>query len=222
MQSADFSHSRVLPVWIFPKNAPLVKITTLEEAIADKLPQKRSQEFKHSRGYVRLALSDLFKMDPLEIPLQANPGEPPHLGNGMGYISFSHCSDALLLAWCPERIGVDIERIDRQFAASLIAKRFFNEEGEYNLRKINQTFIRKGILQEWVIKEAAIKWERGKLLKGLMNWKWEKGSNTITNRLSKCKLTVHILNTPSWYVALTYEKNIYQYSPIVCMNRFNH
>ena len=56
-------------------------------------------------------------LEPLEIPLKADPGKPPLLADGLGYISMSHCSDALLIGWSSTKIGVDIERKDRQFQA---------------------------------------------------------------------------------------------------------
>ena len=56
-------------------------VATLKELeIANKLIKKRAEFF-------------------LEIPIIANPGEPPELPKGMGYLSFSHCSDAIILVW---------------------------------------------------------------------------------------------------------------------------
>ena len=64
---------------------------------------------------MRDALSDLFKMNPLQIPISADPGKPPKLPTGMGYISISHCIDAFIIGWHQENIGIDIERSDRDF-----------------------------------------------------------------------------------------------------------
>ena len=36
-------------------------------------------------------------MHPLEVPLIANPGEPPILEKGFGHISFSYSKDTFLL-----------------------------------------------------------------------------------------------------------------------------
>ena len=50
-------------------------------------------------------------LDPLKIPLKADPGKPPLLEKGWGHISMSHCSDALLVGWSLEKIGVDLETL---------------------------------------------------------------------------------------------------------------
>ena len=59
----------------------------------------RANIYLESRAYIRQSLGNLFNLDPLEIPLTANPGEPPKLPNGMGYLSLSHCNDAIVIAW---------------------------------------------------------------------------------------------------------------------------
>ena len=66
-------------------------------------------------------------IDPLDIPLKADPGKPPFLAAGWGHISMSHCSDALLIGWSSAKIGVDIERKDRQLQAHKLSKRFFTQ-----------------------------------------------------------------------------------------------
>ena len=52
--------------------------------IASNLSSSRAKVFLESRFYIRDALSKLFDVNPLEIPLRANPGEPPTLPKGMG------------------------------------------------------------------------------------------------------------------------------------------
>ena len=72
-------------------------------------------------------MSTLTGLDSLDIPIQADPGEPPLLAEGWGHISMSHCSDALLIGWSSGKIGVDIERKDREFQAYKLSKRFFTQ-----------------------------------------------------------------------------------------------
>ena len=91
--------SRILPLWIYLKDAPLKRITETEENIATQLPSQKAREFRHSRGYARKAISELFNIDTLKVPLAAAPGQAPNLKKGHGYISISHCSDALLIAF---------------------------------------------------------------------------------------------------------------------------
>ena len=47
-------------------------------------------------------------LEPLEIPLKADPGKPPLLTEELGHISMSHCSDALLIGWSSTKIGVAV------------------------------------------------------------------------------------------------------------------
>ena len=70
-------------------------------------------------------MANMTGLNPLDIPLKADPGEPPFLAEGWGHISMSHCSDALLIGWSSGKIGVDIERKDRKFQAYKLSKRFF-------------------------------------------------------------------------------------------------
>ena len=91
----------VLPLWLFPINSPLKEISSKEENIAKSLPPNRSQQYRHARGYVRFALSQYLRIDPLEIPLKSPPGKAPKLDKELGYVSFSHSIDSLIIAWSP-------------------------------------------------------------------------------------------------------------------------
>ncbi len=106
------------------KNLPISKN---EKQWATLLSQARSKEYKHSRGCARLALSKLFKVDPLTIPLSAPPGKAPILKDGWGHISISHCNDALTIGWSNNRLGIDIERQDRRFQYQKLLYRYFNQ-----------------------------------------------------------------------------------------------
>ena len=91
-------------------------IATVEEIkIAKNLSSSRSKIFLETRAYLRQSLSTLFDLYPLEIPINAHPGEPPCLPSGMGNISLSHCKDAITIVWHKSKIGIDIERTDREF-----------------------------------------------------------------------------------------------------------
>ena len=51
-------------------------VATLEEIkIAKNLTNSRSKIFLDTRAYLRQSLSTLFDLDPLEIPINAYPGE---------------------------------------------------------------------------------------------------------------------------------------------------
>ena len=89
--------------------------TVAEIQTAKNLTNSRSKIFLETRAYLRQSLSTLFDLDPLKIPINAHPGEPPSLPYGMGNISLSHCKDAITIVWHESKIGIDIERRDRDF-----------------------------------------------------------------------------------------------------------
>ena len=69
-------------------------LTSSELQIASNLSHARGKIFLETRHYMRYALSTLFNINPMKVPITAYPGKPPKLANGMGYISISHCKDA--------------------------------------------------------------------------------------------------------------------------------
>ena len=101
-------------------------VATIEEIkTAKNLSSSRSKVFLETRAYLRRSLSTLFDLDPLEIPINANPGEPPSLPSGMGNISLSHYRDAITIVWHKSKIGIDIERTDRNFNHIKLAEKYF-------------------------------------------------------------------------------------------------
>ena len=111
--------------------------TQKELEIATKLTKQRAKIFLESRAYIRKSLASLFNINPLEIPIIANPGEPPELPKGMGYLSFSHCKDAIILVWHAKKIGIDIERQDRDFIYAKLAKQYFCNSNKSNDKRGN-------------------------------------------------------------------------------------
>ena len=71
---------------------------------------------------MRHLIAELLQISAAELPLQAPPGQAPELTDGWGFVSLSHCPDALLVAWSPWRIGVDFERADRRFRRTLVRR----------------------------------------------------------------------------------------------------
>ena len=187
--------------------------TPNEINIASNLSSSRAQVFLESRFYMRDALSNLFDLNPLEIPLIANPGEPPVLPVGMGYISMSHCKDACIICWNKERIGIDIEFSDRDFNYKGLAKKYFFK------KIINDSELNKYIiLKEWSAIEAAIKWDRGKLSKDIKYWQYKNYKKNIYHM--KKKLTVHLnqFSFLKWTISIAYQNDPYSPINIICNN----
>ena len=159
--------------------------TKKELEIANKLSRQRANIFLESRAYIRQCLGNLFNLNPLEIPLIANPGEPPKLPKGMGHCSFSHCNDAIILVWHEKKIGIDIERLDRDFNYTKLAKKYFFKSNSYN----NKSEIHKhSILNQWCAIEAAIKWDHGKLAKDIKEWQYSENDKILFHKKKKLKL----------------------------------
>ena len=160
--------------------------------IASNLSSSRAKVFLESRFYIRDALSKLFDLNPLEIPLRANPGEPPTLPQGMGYVSMSHCQDACIICWNKERIGIDIECSDRNFNYKRLAQKYFHQK-IFNNSELNKY----DTLKQWCAIEAAIKWDRGKLSKDIKYWNYTICEKKIYHIKKKLKINLaqfHSLN----------------------------
>ena len=207
----------VLALWLFPMQAPLLPISPEEEQWAGRLSARRSRQFRQSRGYVRDALADLWQVSALEIPLQAPPGKPPELANGWGYISFSHCEDALLVGWSPQRVGVDLERSDRPIAAELLARRYFCADDQAALCHLRGAALRDAVLEQWLSKEAAIKWQRGSLAADLIHWRCGVDSAFAVHELLGHQVDVHRIHHNIWSMAVVSDLSAMSNSPMLCL-----
>jgi len=185
--------------------------TTSELQIASNLSQARAKIFLETRYYMRNALSDLFNINPIKIPITAYPGEPPKLPKGMGYISISHCKDAFIIGWHPENIGIDIERSDRDFNYQKLARKYFQKEN-CNLNKYL-------ILKQWSATEAAIKYDRGKLSRDIKEWKYQMNQEITYHKSKKIKLDIIQISFLDWTISIAYKnKTLNDLPKIICSN----
>ena len=206
-----------LGLWLFPKDNPLKQITRDEEIWANKLSKKRKKEFQHSRGYTRQALSSVFNVEPLEIPLHAPPGLPPSLPEAYGHVTISHCEDALIVGWSLRKIGIDIERKDRSISEEKLIQRIFTRDEKNKLLKtgMNQEQVRKIVLSHWTIKEAAIKLQKGSLFKDINKWQYINHSLIHSTSLKRVEVNSFIYD--SWLIAVAYEKKLNKINNIICI-----
>ena len=211
-----FDNKTESAIWFFKKNLSLVEVSDEENCWAKDLSPLRAKEYLIARGYLRKSLSNLLEMDALNVPLQAPPGKPPLLENGLGFVSISHCKDALILGWSKEKIGLDIEISNRVLNYQLIIEKFFFDNeikilSEYEINKSN-----KLALKMWVLKEAAIKWQNGNLYKDLYNWQIK--DNLLLNKLTGTKLDYFLINHKSWIIGIVLRKDSNTKNPIICIN----
>lgn len=141
-----------------------------ERCWAAALPSLRRRRFWRSRLAMRLRLSAVLGLPPRQVPLHSPPGAPPSLPEGCGWISLSHAADALLIAWSPQPVGVDLEARGRQFDARGLMQRFFPEAEQRQLAALEPELLRQAVLRSWLCKEAAIKWRQRGLAQELCRW----------------------------------------------------
>lgn len=166
------------------------------------MPPIRAHQYKLTRGYARFALSKFLEINALEIPLDALPGKAPKLDKNLGYISFSHCKDALLIAWSSAKVGVDLERRDRKLAASQLANRFFTDEELKRLKPLESSKLNSKVLENWVLKEALIKWQRGKISKDFTHWSINQESSIASHEKLDYKVNVSIRHYQNWLIGI--------------------
>lgn len=188
--------------------------TSEEIKIASNLLPFRAKIFLESRSYIRQSLSNLFMIKPLEVPIKSEPGETPILPNNMGHISMSHCNDACVIAWHKEKIGIDIEKIDRNFNYQAISKKYFIKK---NISK--QTHISKElILSKWCGAEAAIKWDRGNLASDLVEWEYKKSDNYIFHKRKKITLKIKQTIFLKWTISIAIKDSKNEFIELIVCN----
>ena len=108
----------------------------------------------------------------------ANPWESPELPKGRGNCSFSRCNDAIILVW-HKKIGIDIERLDRNFNYAKLAKKYFFKSNSLNTTSESY---RNTILNQWCAVEAAIKWDHGKLAEDIKEWQYSENDKILFHK----------------------------------------
>tara|TARA_Y100001968_G_scaffold217071_1_gene199801 strand:+ start:130 stop:786 length:657 start_codon:yes stop_codon:yes gene_type:complete len=218
MITTQLNNESVLGLWLFCMPSKLLPISSEEKKWVTKLTTRRGWMYHFSRGCIRNVMSNMTGLNPLEIPLKAEPGKPPLLAEGWGHISMSHCSDALLIGWSSGNIGVDIERKDRKFQAHKLSRRFFTGYENLEIEHLTPTQAKEQVLIRWVIKEAAIKWHGGKLSRNINQWIWVNNSSFAYHKKLGYQVKVFKENYDKWTYAIALDKNSIISNPIICIN----
>ena len=207
---------KIPKIWLYEVKG-LEDVATLEEIeIAKKLSETRAKLFLESRYYIRLSLSTLFNKDPLKIPIDANPGEPPKLPIEMGNISLSHCKDAIVVAWHRSKIGIDIERRDRNFNYIKIFEKYFTHT---NKSKNYDNLSRTNILNQWCAVEAAIKCDHGRLAKDLENWQYFENKKKLIHKKKNLHLNFSQINFHNWTITLVCKEKNFMNRLFICSSK---
>ncbi|MEY3751177.1 MAG: hypothetical protein RLZZ631_1385 [Cyanobacteriota bacterium] len=170
-------------LWLLPlvSETPL-GLSEAEQRWSNLLSPALQQRYRISRSLLRAQLATVLAMPALAVPLHSPPGEAPRLGEGHGYVSLSHSRTQLLLAWSPWPIGVDLEWHNRPLQAEPLARRFFPDQEWHQLQRLAPEALRTAVLQSWVRKEAAIKWQGSSLASDLRHWQWDAAQQRLLHR----------------------------------------
>ena len=197
-----------LKIWLVPFSNNLKCISQEEESFSKNMQPRRSHEYQFSRGYARKVLSYIFNMKPLDVPIYSPPGKPPKLEDNYGFLSISHCANALLLAWSTKPIGADIEISNRNFSAEKLSKKFFSKKDNIILSKLSGESLRNKALEFWIVKEAAIKLKKSNLVKELNQWEWEENKCEAYHRENDYTVKIKQLEFYDWKIAIAFDKLI--------------
>lgn len=210
------SYSTIL--WLCHKNKEEHLVSNEEKYWSKKLSKLKASTYLKARGYARYSLSNLFNINPLEIPLSAPPGKEPKLNMGWGNISISHCEDAILIGWSPNRLGIDIERKDRSFKAKKLLKRISMVYEEKSLKGLSSKDLNQLFLKDWVIKEACYKWQETKNVFDIFNWHLENDISYAKNLQRKMQVKVNLIKYKSWYISVANNSTGLIKYPIICVS----
>ncbi|WP_067327487.1 4'-phosphopantetheinyl transferase superfamily protein [Synechococcus sp. MIT S9504] len=192
-------------------------VSEQERAWAAGLTASRRQQYLASRGWMRSCLAALHAADPLQVPLDAPPGAPPRLLDAWGYVSLSHCADACLMGWSQQPIGVDLERADRKLrAAAALMRRFFTETEQCELTALEGDQLRQQVLDRWLVKEAAIKWQRGSLAQDLCCWEVSSSFCGALHRGLNLKVAAQLRSQGDWRFGVVVAEQTFLQDCLLC------
>ena len=199
----SFIDEENLKIFFYPNTFNQILISQTEQKYCNYLSEKRKRLYTYSRTCMRIALSRIFAIKPIDIPLDAPPSKPPILPEEYGFVSLSHCVDTIIVGWSKNNIGIDIERRDRKINLNLISNKIFTpEEVKFfsGIKDSKEKSIK--LLEYWVIKESLIKREKDSIFKNINKWNWDYNSEHAFN-LSKNKFVkVRKFHFKEWIIGL--------------------
>ena len=193
-------------------------MTGREQGWAAGLSPTRSSQFLASRSWMRSCLATKHGVQPLQVPLEAPPGAPPQLSLGWGYLSLSHCADACLLGWSQQPIGVDLERSDRAIPSALaLIHRFYTQSEQIQLMALQTEQLRRQVLDRWLLKEAAIKWQRGSLAQDLRFWEVNSTLDSARHLGLNLKVAAQLRSVEKWRLGIVVGEKKNLQNSLLCL-----
>jgi len=199
-------------LWLYSINKNNYISTKTEIEIAKSLSHNKSKRYLESRALIRQSLSSIFNLDPLDINIKSMPNRPIILPPEMGYVNISHCDDALIIGWSISKIGIDIERIDRDFNYEELAKRYLFKNSNVK----NNKFTKLDVLNRWCGLESAIKWSEGSISQNIGDWIYYFNDQQLFNIEEKYYLQIIQFYFREWTISLTQKSFKKNFKPIIC------
>ena len=81
---------------------------------------------------------------------------------------------------------------------------------------LSDSEIRHYALVQWVIKESAIKWQRGQLAPNISQWQWEEKLSIAINQKKGYQLNIYQLSFLDWEIAVASKLDLISQRPIIC------
>lgn len=136
-------------------------LSSAEKLRYDQYHPKAARLFLISRVLVKSVLADKLGIAPYEVKLHLHPnGKPFVQGSKAVYFNLTHSVDVIILAVTEEgEIGVDIERVDREFDWMRVDSVLAPSEIEWikGNELIDPFSVYQRFFQIWTLKEAYIK-----------------------------------------------------------------
>ena len=206
-----------IKLWLYTKDNYIESLSEKEKSFLRELNNFKKKQYSYSRSFLRQALSLLLDIEPLELPIIAPPGEKPKLQNDLGFLSLSHCIDALLVGWSTSPIGVDIENSNRIIKNNKVFKKILcnSELKKTNFENKNQDT--KKLLKIWVIKEAIIKQKSQSLIKDGKEWEFVNTKKMAFNQKENQRIKVLQDNLYGWEIGIACN-SLANELPIICFD----
>jgi len=206
-----------IKIWLFTKEQYVELLSEEEKCYLKHFNQSRARQYSYSRTSLRKALSSLFKINPLKVPIFAPPGRQPILKSDLGFISISHCKDALLIGWSISPIGIDIENSNRVIKSNKIFRKILNDSELKEISPKNEKDNIRRLLKKWVIKEAIVKKEAQSLITNAKDWEWRLQERIAYNKKQNKKTIVVQDNILGWEIGLACDE-LKNKTPIICLD----
>ena len=165
-------------VWLSSFDGARSHLALMEQTLSSEERERAARfrreetrlEFTLGRGLLRLLLGAYLDADPRELQFGAGPhGKPdlvPTASTGSLQFNVSHSAGTVLHAFSlGSRLGVDIERVRKDFSGLEVARRFFSRSEAAFLASQPETLRSSAFFAAWTRKEALLK-ARGEGLSG--------------------------------------------------------